>query len=171
MKRIWYRIGLLFVGVVLSINFAFSQNPSFRLQIETGGFMDFKIYSLNRYEGNITYNDWTRLRITYTDTSSGTQFNKWELKFKANTTDFIGSVGNLPLDYVSIEVNDAGGNLGGAIIDNGPHPLSDTYTNLIQGGDEGTFRLSVTYRLDSALLNKSPDYYNTELIFKLDTLP
>ena len=136
--------------------------------------MDFKIYSLNRYQGGLSYTNWTRLKIVYKDTTAGTQTDKWFLDFKANTPNFVSSVPerNLPLNYVSIDVSDADGNLAStATIVSDPQPLSDEYTNIIDMGDEGTYRVNITYRLDSVLIGHLPDYYNTELIFKMDTIP
>lgn len=172
MKKVWIK-SFHAVLLLLFQTVTFSQNPTYQLQVESGGYMDFKIYSLNRYEGGISYDNWTRLKIIFTDTTSGTTTDKWYLDFKANTTDFLGSSSNIPLDYVSIEISDACGGCLTSTADlaAGKQQLTDAYVNLINNGDEGTFRLNITYHLDSVLLNRPPDYYSTELIFKLDTVP
>jgi|GEM_PF-1923026 len=154
------------------------QNPSYQLYVESGGYMDFKIYSLSKYQGGVSYTNWTRLKIVYTDTTAGTQTNKWYLSFKANTDEFVGVIPTetLPLNYVSLYVESLNREnpATSETLYQGPHPLprsSDGFEPLVKFGDEGVFKLNITYRLDSAVIGHDPDYYNTELIFKMDTVP
>mgnify|MGYP006279503799 CR=1 FL=1 len=150
-----------------------AQNPSYHLFVESGGLIDFKIYSLSRYEGGITYENWTRLKIVYRDTTPGTQVDKWNLSFKANTPKFYGSMNEFPLNYISIEASDHNSSIGGsAIINTNKEALSEgSYIDLVNDGDEGTYWLDITYHLDSSLVGRSTDYYTSELLFQLDTLP
>lgn len=148
-----------------------AQNPSYQVTIESGGYVDFKIHSMHQYEndGGIHYPDWTRLKIVYNDTTDGVQ--EWKLGFKASTGEFITGVENrsLPLDYVSIYAADGDtiSNDGDAIIQNDPVPLEENYQPLLENVDEGTYRVLISYQLDSALLENYPDYYNSEIIYKV----
>ena len=172
-KSLWLVILKMIILLSLSCRYSLAQNPSARLTVESGGYMDFKIYSLNRYEGGLEYTTWSRVQIVFRDTTEGKQTDRWSLAFKANTTNFVSSVPgrNLPLDYVSIEISDTDSLSTTSTLLSGPHELSNSYTDLVLDGDEGTYNFEITYRLDSALLGRAPDYYNTELIFKLDINP
>lgn len=167
-------IVILMLCVSLDVTNTYGQNPVYRLTVRSGGFMDFKIYSLDRYDGGLVYNDWTKLRVVYKDSTGGRQFNTWNLGVKAATPELQGSAldRNLPLDYISIEVNDGDTLSNNATIDHGPHKLSEnTLTNIVSGGDEGTYTINITYRLDSSLVGKLPDYYTTELLFEMEINP
>ena len=172
-RSLWQVILNVILFLFLSHGYALAQNPTGGITVESGGYMDFKIYSLNRYEGGLEYTSWSRLQIVFRDTTDGKQVDRWNLSFKANTSNFVSSVPGreMPLDYVSIQVTDADSLSSTATILSGPHALSDTYTDLLLDGDEGTYNLEITYRLDSAVIGRAPDYYNTELIFKLDIIP
>jgi hypothetical protein len=169
----WFRYGLLLLVVFASLNIR-AQNPTYQLTVESGGYTDFKIYSLSQYEDGMSLTNWTRLKIVYKDTTSGTQVDRWYLAFKANTTAFEGDIPSrtLPLDYVSLYVQSTGTEdlSSTATFYEGPHEISDEFVSLVEEGDEGIFRMSITYQLD-APLGHSPDYYLTQLIFKMDTVP
>ncbi|MFO8233877.1 MAG: hypothetical protein R6U04_00535 [Bacteroidales bacterium] len=160
---------LLFLFITNTI--LYTQNPSYQLTIESGGYVDFKIVSMHQYEndGGIDYPSWTRLKVVYNDTTDGTQ--EWKLGFKAGTSDFITGVENrtLPLNYVSVYVADIDtiSNDDNVSIEDQPLALTDEYQELVENADEGTYRLYVTYQLDSVLLENYPDYYNTEIIYKI----
>jgi len=176
MNRVLWIIPFIVFILTCSTNRSIvAQNPSYRLTVESGGYVDFKINTLNRYQGGLSYSNWTRLKIVYDDTRTGTQTDKWYLDFRANTTEFVGDIpGNtLPLDYVSIYVESIVPEdpTTDAVLYQGPHALDGTFTRIVDNGDEGVFRLNLTYNLDSAAIGNPDGYYNTELIFKMDTIP
>jgi len=168
-----FRYGLLLFAVLASLN-SKAQNPTYQLTVESGGYTDFKIYSLSQYEDGMSYTNWTRLKIVYKDTTSGIQADRWYLSFKANTTAFEGDIPSrsLPLDYVSLEVESLVPEdpAATATLYSGPHDLTDGFVSLVENGDEGIFRMNITYQLDPTL-GYSPDYYSSQLIFKMDTVP
>lgn len=138
--------------------------------------MDFKIFSLNQYKNEtppISYSDWTRLKITYTDTNSGKQTDTWRLGFKTESLNFdtspVGST--IPVKSVSIEASAAdsleSSDNGVLTFEKNPQPLDDTWTSIVEDGDEGIYRINITYHLDSALIGKNPEYYNVLLIYKM----
>jgi len=169
----WFRYGLLLLAVLASLN-SRAQNPTYQLTVESGGYTDFKIYSLNQYEDGMSYTNWTRLKIAYKDSTSGIQTDRWYLSFKANTTAFEGDIPSrsLPLDNVSLYVESlvAEESSATATLYQGPHDISDGFVSLVENGDEGIFRMTITYQLDPTL-GYSPDYYSSQLIFKMDTVP
>jgi hypothetical protein len=173
------RIACINLGIILLLCIttihSYAQNPSYQLTVESGGYVDFKIHSMQQYENvsGIDYTNWTRLKIVFKDTTAGVQ--EWKLGFKANTSDFLTNVPGrvLPLNYVSIDAVDgdtlqAGDGNTSIYIENSPQPLTDaSYTSLVTGADEGTYRLYINYHCDSTLLQKYPDYYLTEIIYKI----
>lgn len=169
MEVVKFNFLLLFL-LLLCIE-AYAQNPTWRVTVESGGHADFKIYTLEKYENGLDYIDWTNLRMVYEDTTSGTQEDKWYLGVKAQDIEFISSFEerSLPLDLLSLEVSDGGGedSFGGEIVSE-EITLTDSYQPLVELGDEGNYKLNITYRLDSTL-GRPPAYYNTNLIFKMDT--
>ena len=117
----------IIVFLVLLDGYSFAQDPTYRLTVESGGYMDFKIYSLDRYDGGITYTDWTTLRIDFNDSDNS---HEWYLAFKANTNEFTGSGTRfLPLSSVSIFVESMTPTSGTYYP--GPHPLNEDRKSVV----------------------------------------
>jgi hypothetical protein len=176
MKRICVLIFNLFLLLFVVSPIQGQINPTYQLHIESGGYVDFKIFSLNQYKNEtppISYSDWTRLKITYTDTTAGKQTDAWRLGFKTESLTFdtspIGS--NISVSSISIEASAAdsleSSDNGVLTFEKNPQALDNGWTSIIEDGDEGIYRINITYHLDSALIGKKPEYYNTMLIYKM----
>ena len=177
MRRVLCRLSFLINVFLLvpGITSSWAQNPTYQLIVESGGYTDFKLHTLSQYDGGMTYTNWTRLKVVYKDTTSGIQRDKWFLSFKANTPEFESSVDGrtLPLNSISLFIESLTAQTTGrdGTLYQGPHSVSDGYIPLVENGDEGTFHIEISYNLDSPLLGHQPDYYITQLIFKMDTIP
>ena len=150
-------------------------DPPYRLSLEMGGSIEFKVYSLRHYYQGMTYNDRTTLRIHCDTLDSGKHTNVWYMGVKAQDASFYSSYPGrtLDLDYVTLEVFDGGGidAFNSGELTSGEITLnSSNYTALVEDGDAGNYKVNLTYHLDS-VTGQLPGYYNTNFIFKMDTVP
>jgi len=140
----------------------------YRLTVESGGSVQFKVNTFQYYNQGIDYTDWTAttLRI-YCDTlSSGQVDDIWYLGAKTQDSEFLCNYPDqsLPLNYVKVRAA-----TGSSWTSTGETTLnSSSYTALVRNGDEGSYSLDVEYRLDSTL-GRHPGYYTTNFIFRIDT--
>ena len=138
----------------------------YRLTVETGGNVQFKVNTFYYYTNGVDYSDWinTRLKI-YCDTLSTGE--EWYIGAIAQDSEFISSFPDqsLPLDFVKLKAIS-----GSSWSSTGEQTLSsDSYTSLVENGeDPGSYRLDIEYRLDSTL-GRHPGYYNTNIEFRIDT--
>lgn len=157
---------------LLKLNPLLSQpNPYYQVTVESGGNIGFEIYSMEDYQaGGITYSNWTtEINIVFTDTTSGQQTNAWRLGFRAMDTEF-GSAfptRSLPLDIMSIQATGLDSLGSNSNLNTDSQPLSNTWTPIVEDADEGVYKLSISYTLDSALIGHPPAFYNTLLEFQV----
>jgi len=162
---------LIFLLFPLQIH---AQNPTYRLTVGSGGYVDFKVFSFRHYEQGMDYNDWTHLNIIYEDTTVGTHTDEWYLGVKTQDDAFYSNYPGQTLDlsYVTLEATDGGGDNSfntGEITSGEISLSSSSYTLLVSQGDAGRYKLNLTYYLDS-ITGQPPGYYNTNLIFRMDTV-
>ncbi len=162
-------IGVFACNVSFAQNFSLWQlsgNTSRSFNIISGGSVDFRINSLNKYNEGVEYADWTKLEINIDDLG---QDDIWELQFKANTQNIIGDGDNdLDLDYISLVARKEGGNGNQIEI-----PLEDDFVTLTEGDGEGDISkiVYITYRCgkygDKKLLGEPFGYYVVDLVFRV----
>jgi len=166
--------GLLFfllISVFASAQHSFGRlteiQDTFRVGVQSGGSVQFKINSIHHYNTGISYSDWTTLRI-HCDTLSIGHDNIWKLEIKAmeiedslqsNYPDRALALDNLTIEAVNLTEID-----GGTATLMGERTLSNTYQTLIEEGDAGTYEVDIRYTLGSTL-GKPPAYYITNLDF------
>ena len=164
---------LIFIILLFSTGQIYSQqNPSYQLYVRNGGSVDFKIITVDQYEnGNIVYDSWTTLQVNYSDTTSGQQKDAWKLGFKVDKANFdcsysgSFSASNLSLQIVTNSYDSLDENSNN--LDLSRVPLTDSWTTLADGVDEGYYEMDITYRLDSALISTPPGFYNNLIIFDI----
>jgi hypothetical protein len=167
---------LLLLSVFASAQHSFGRlteiQDTFRVGVQSGGSVQFKINSLYYYTNGITYTGWTTLKI-YCDTLSIGYDNIWKLEVKAmETEDSLQSnypnrslgLNNLTLDIVNLVEIDGGS----ATLISGDITLSNSYQTLIKDGDAGTYEVDISYTLGPTL-GKPPAYYVTNLDFYMST--
>jgi hypothetical protein len=169
MKSVYY---LIFFILLLLPDLLLCQNPnpSYQLNIRTGGNVDFKVVAMDQYKnGGLEYLSWTTLEIYYSDTLPGQQ--EWKVGFRVEEPDFeSGYAGNFPDHYISIEVED---NSYGDLDDSSTTlnldrmPLSTNWQSIAEGVKEGHYQFDLHYRLDSSLINRGPGYFTNILIFDI----
>ncbi len=181
-----HRISFFNKIIILIVSFLFffpaykgySQNTTSRLTVESGGSLNFYFNSLEKYKNGISYNDWTRLRIYYNDTTNTGGvgvFPNWKLDVKAASATIDGDAGNtLNLNTIEIEASQLIGVTGTLT---GIHALTNADVSLITGGAitaPGTATVFISYYcgqsrtvLNNNLLGKNPDYYVVDIIFTL----
>lgn len=152
-----------------------AQNPYSHILVESGGYVQMNFNSLKKYNEGVSFENWTRLAITFTDTDDASA--EWKLEFKANTINIDGDYGNtLPLESIEVQVYDAGGNNNlGSFVRSTAQDLDSNYITLVEGAPQGNFsdnKLFISYRigLDTPLLGQPPDYYFVDVEFKLSKL-
>ncbi len=176
MKYYWM-FALLFIMASNCDNVVTAQNTHSQIIVETGGNVQFNINSLRKYNDGQELNFWTRLAISFIDTTDlGVATTAtWKLQIKANTSVMAGDYGNdLDLDFLVINVDNAGGNndLGGFIIP-GETTLTSDFQTLIEAAPQGDFTdniIFISYKLGTgadALLGNPSDYYFVDIIFEL----
>lgn len=178
MIRFFYNPSLsvfCFACLVLLNQKSEAQNPYSHILVESGGYVQMNFNSLEKYKEGISFENWTRIAITFTDTDDASA--EWKLEFKANTLNLVGDYGStLPLESVEVQVYDAGGtNNLGAFVQSTAQDLDSNYITLVSGAPQGDFsdnKLYISYRigLDPPLLGQSPDYYFVDVEFKLSKL-
>ncbi|MFP3860750.1 MAG: hypothetical protein ACLFUW_08000 [Bacteroidales bacterium] len=162
---------LLFIYMLLFFSaLAHAQeSPTMYIMVESGGNIDFKVYSLHYYENGMSL-DWGKLRLEY-DTTDINQNNEWYLGVTAQDSKFLSSNPDqdLSLDKVTLEVEDLKAeDEFGSELEKDIELTHGSYATIVDGADVGFYRLKITYHLDS-LLGHPPGYYNTNLIFRMDT--
>ncbi|MFW5757537.1 MAG: hypothetical protein ACOCYO_02540 [Bacteroidota bacterium] len=178
MIRFFYNRSLsvfCFACLVLLNQKSEAQNPYSHILVESGGYVQMNFNSLEKYKEGISFENWTRIAITFTDDTDDEA--EWKLEFKANSTRLNGDYGNtLPLETIEVQVYDAGGeNDLGAFVEPNAQNLENNYITLVSGAPQGDFsdnKLYISYRigLDSPLLGEIPDYYFVDVEFKLSKL-
>ena len=148
--------------------------PPYRLTVESGGSVDFKVYSLKYYNDGMNYDDFTTLRI-YCDTlDSGDYTEVWYLGVKAQDSEFISTYPgqSLALDFVELQAADGPGeqSFGNELNTSKMTLSSSSYQSIVTGGDAGNYKIDLSYYLDS-VKGQHPGYYNTNFIFRMDTVP
>lgn len=157
-----------------------SQNITSRLSLQSGGNVYFSFNSLEKYNNGISYNDWTKVKVYFVDTTNlGVQNStKWKLSVRSTRDKIYGDGGNdLPLSTIEFTTNS---NDGGVVYNN-PTILQDINTILISNGSQtvdvvaGTSWLTdvfISYHcgtnVANKLLGKPPDYYTVDLVFTLE---
>jgi hypothetical protein len=166
----------LYVSLILPFLYmnVLSAQPPYSLTVESGGHIEFKVYSLQHYDQGITYTNRTTLRI-FCDTLSGKSSNLWYLGVKAQDAEFFCSYPDQSLDLKYVTVQASRGNGENAIetgkMNTDEYVLSSsTYQPLVEGGDAGNYKVDITYHLDSTK-GRPPGYYNTNFEYRLDTVP
>jgi hypothetical protein len=174
----YYRMfALLLIMAGNCCNVVSAQNTHSRILVENGGNVQFNINSLTKYTEGQELNYWTRLAISFTDTTDlGVATTAtWKLQIKANTSIMTGDYGNdLDLDFLVVNVDDAGGsNELGSFIIPGETTLTSDFQTLIEGAPQGDFSdniIFISYKLGTgadALLGNPSDYYFVDIIFEL----
>lgn len=142
--------------------------PIINIMVESGGNIDFKIYSLYYYENGMSL-DWGVLTLEY-DTTDVSQPGEWYLELRAQDSEFLCSNPDqsLSLDNVTLEVEDIGteDNFEGDELQADEITLTDSWQLIVDGADSGFYKLKITYHLAS-LLGHPPGYYNTILEFRM----
>ncbi len=171
-KKLLFGFFLLFIFSEI-----YSQNTTSRLTIESGGSLNFYFNSLSKYKNGIAFNDYTKLRIYYNDTTNtggAGIFPNWKLDVKANSPTIDGDAGNtLNLNTIEIEASQLIG-VAGTLA--GIQALTNSDVSLITGADitdPGTATVFISYycgqslTVTNNLLGKNPDYYVVDIIFTL----
>ena len=170
--------GLLFfllISVFASAQHSFGRltevQDTFRIGVQSGGNVQFKINSLHYYTNGATYTNWTTLRI-HCDTLSIGSEDIWKLEVKAmETGDSLQS--NYPdralgLDNLTLEAINFTVISGGTLTLTAERTLSNSYQTLIEEGDAGTYEVDIRYTLGPTL-GKPPAFYITNLDFYMST--
>ena len=161
---------ILLLLILLITDFAYGQNITSRITIQSGGSIQFPFNSYTKLANGMNYTNWTRLQIYYLDTLNDGTLNgtsQWHLMVRANTGTIDGDGGNsLSLNKVEIEATSTAGNTAGKIT------LTNTDQAIITDGPNNTNTATVTISYyvgeTNALLGESPDYYFVDLIFTLE---
>lgn len=161
---------VLLTGLALSSS---GQNVTKVVRIRSGGILSFNISSITDYSNGKTYNNWSRLNITFTDTTNtggdGASIG-WRLNVRAGSAAILTDGGgpNLPLSHIRIRPTTT---ISGATVTNVTLSASDQ--ELVSGPDPGTgtttgeITLSYDFGTVTPLIGSTPDYYYVELIFTL----
>ena len=141
-----------------------------RLTISSGGHIEFKVNSLYNYEQGVDYTTWRRTTLkVYVDTLlRGLHTDIWYLEVNAQTPEFQCNFPSqsLPLDYVTVEALYGDWSTTGEVkldADDG------SFQTLLNNGDAGSYKVDIQYKLDSTM-GRAPGYYNTNFIFRVDTI-
>lgn len=176
--RKWEKIVLLFLVVILLFNLpTWGQNVTKIVKVKSGGNISFNFNSINEYKTGKSYNDWTRLSISFADTTDvgGNGISTgWKLSVRAGSSAIIsdGASSNLALSNMEIRPTTT---IPGATVTN--IVLSDADQEIVSGPDPGTVTTTgevvVSYDIGTttSLLGTDPDYYYVDLIFTLVELP
>ena len=170
--KLLFNYSFLILKLKYSIGESTAIQDTFRVGVQSGGNVQFKINSIQHYNTEITYSDWTTLRI-HCDTLSIGYDNIWELEVKAmETEDSLQS--NYPnralgLDNIKLKARNLTGGPGSASPTD-EKTLSNNYQTLIEFGDAGTYEVDIRYKL-APTLGKPPAYYITNLDFHMISTP
>jgi len=155
-----------FFLLVLFIFFEFLLFGQARLNISSGSSVPFYFNSYQKIANGITYTDYTKLSVTYNDTTALHTFPHWRLDVKALNPTIDGDGGNtLNLDILELSATGAG-------ITTGIRPLTTVDDALLTGAIEtgaGTATVLITYYcgVTNILLGKNPDLYVIDILFTL----
>ncbi|RLD58135.1 MAG: hypothetical protein DRJ01_12960 [Bacteroidetes bacterium] len=165
-----HKLYILIILISIS-NIGTCQNKSARLQIITGGNVDFIFNSFKKYDSGIVYTDYTKLKIYYIDTDGAGvhQNTNWQLDFKANSANIEGTSNNLDLRTIELTANNGAGTTANCL---GKKQLSSLDVTLVDTGKEISFEqslINITYDCGTnatyKVLNKNPDFYFVDIIF------
>jgi hypothetical protein len=137
-----------------------------RLNISSGGSVNFFFNSYQKYVTGITYNDFTQLTVEYNDTTAANIFPHWRIDVKSLNPNIVGDAGNtLDLDVIELSATGAGTSAG-------IQPLGISDVSLITGAVEtgiGTSTVSVSYYcgVTKSLIGEEADYYVVDILFTL----
>lgn len=172
---------VVFIAVCyINISTIFCQpdNPYGGISIRKGGSVQFYFNSFQKMDDGVSYNNWSRLYITYNDTSDlGVQSSdvNWYLTVKANTSQLDGETGEI-MNLNVIEIKTSGGDAnvnytddlsGDVILSTSEEIIVDSdFTNR---NSEYTGYVDVTFRcgVSNAVSSYKPDFYVVDLIFTL----
>ncbi|MFW5793353.1 MAG: hypothetical protein ACOCWC_03645 [Bacteroidota bacterium] len=142
------------------------------LRITSGGSVNFRINSLNKYNDGVEYAQWTRLAVHFFDELDATK--TWKLEFKALSIQIHGDGGqNIDLGYISLLAEDGGGANGLSMYIQPEKQLEGNYQTLIEGAPQGDFDdniIIISYKCGKGidkLLNEPPGYYVVDIELKL----
>jgi len=174
-KRYYICIITIIVNIVFANNLIHAQNSqpdTMMIRIESGGSVDFRINSMNKYEEGVEYQNWTRLAVYFIDEDDPGR--SWDLEFKASTMFIIGDSGKqLDLDIISIEAGDGGGNTDLSAWMQPEKDLDSGYQLLVADAPQGGFndnKIIITYRCGKGskiLLGEPAGYYVVDIEFKI----
>jgi hypothetical protein len=89
------KIALLFLAFLLNL-ICMGQNTTARITILNGTQIVFNFSLLSKIENGITLNEWTQLRIAYTDTTDlGAEGTGWELDVRSNDSYLVSEYGSV----------------------------------------------------------------------------
>lgn len=170
---IYFRRIALFALLCFQLSSASPQNTSSRIIVESGGNIPFNVNSLKKYSEGIGLTNWTRLSISFLDTTNAgvPTTATWKLEVKANASTMFGDYGEtLELDYLVLNIADASiTSLPDGTINSNDIFVSDVFQPLVTGAPQGEYILNISYRLGTEveLLGHPPDYYFVDLIFEI----
>lgn len=154
--------------ILIYVFYGFAMFSQARLNISSGGNVYFHFNSYQKYVNGVTYPNYTKLLISYNDTTVANSFQNWRLDVKALSPNIDGDnpPNTLDLNVIELEANGTG-------TSTGVQTLSNTDVKLT-GGLQPVAGLSnasvfITYYcgVTNKLIGKEPDYYVVDLLFTL----
>jgi hypothetical protein len=167
---------ILFFVFFIFFKFTWSQPyTTARLTVLTGNQVVFNFNLLSKIENGIILNDWTQLKIEYTDsTASGAEGTGWELDVRTNGTYLVseyGAVTSFTPEYIQLTTSYSGiGNTANIVTD---HDLSSSDTPIATYNSGSVIGLkgivTITYKCGTSgqLIGLESNYFSTDLVFTL----
>ena len=148
------------------------------MRVVSGGSVYFNINSFDKYENGLEYSNWTRLSVSFLDTTDAGDVSnkKWRLTVEAMTTNIKGNGTNtLPLNTIEIAANCADAtdkptvalsapSSAVEIVDEGANNVSTSLVNI-------TYYCGQSKTITNTLLGKSADFYTVDIVITLEGDP
>ena len=177
LRIIWVITNVCFFVLATNVGIAETKDDEpdkMLLRVESGGSVHFPINSMRKYEEGMSFENWTRLAVNFSDIINDDA--EWELQVRAMSGVIIGDYDfDLPLDYLFVKIENFSGNLGaGGQVQESFIELTTDFQTLISGATQGNFhenRIHISYQLgndsDEQLKGKPFGYYYVDLQFCL----
>jgi len=181
--------------IILFLNFyqcVFSQVGSVRVQVYSGGNLDFVFNSISDYKTGITYTNFTLIGIEVTEPLVGDTYETWELEVSADDADADGFLtgtdpaNTLPFSSIEVQATLAAGCpscnfFGSPFVPLAPDLGIGLNTvlvdgNLLGGVDDippnlaiATDQINISFRcgVTTSLLGETADYYSDDIFLDI----
>lgn len=153
---------------MIYVFYGFTMFSQARLNISSGGNVYFHFNSYQKYVNGVTYPNFTKLLVSYNDTTAAKTYQNWRIDVKALTPNIQGDVASntLNLNVIELEASGAGTSTGKQLLSNSDVKLTGGLQPVAGLSNASVF---ITYYcgVTNKLLGKEPDYYVVDLLFTL----